>query len=276
LNTRAFRLYLGEVFAGMRWSAVLVLTALIAFSVQPAHGYAGIGELLEKGYTIKYQVSYYSYEGGSTSDLKNLTLVDYYSISVQDRYISTYEFIVLNIEYSGYYGFYEKSYVVKLSEVFMYVPVISSYQGVDISSSKELTLSIPIPVKDWNTPADPSQILSIKTISVKPIRITEYNLEFTNITIPVESVMLEGVEGQWRYNVYIDKNTGLLLRLDAFSSNKLLFTIELIYATPYSNLVMSPKPSIDTNSPVVSRVVAAVVVAITAISVLLLIYARAG
>lgn len=260
----------------MRWSTVLVLIALFAFSVQPAHSYAGIGDLLEKGYTIKYRVSYYSYEGGLKSDLKNVSLVDYYLISIRDRYFSTDEFIVLNIEYSGYYGFYEKSYIVKLSEVFMYVPMASGYQGVDVSSSKELTLSIPIPVKDWNTPADPSQILAIRTIAVNPVRVTEYNLEFTNITIQVESVELERVEGLWRYVVYIDKNTGLLLRLDAFTSNKLLFAVELVYATPYLNLAMSLKSPIGINSPVASQIVAVVVVAIIAISVLLLIYARAG
>jgi len=261
----------------VRWSAVLVLIALSALSVQLIHGYTGIGDLLEKGYTIKYQVSYYSSEGGSKLDSKNVTLVDYYSISIRDRYISTDEFIVLNIEYSGYYGHYEKNYVVKLSEAFMYIPMISGYQEADISSSKELSLSIPIPVKDWNAPADPSQILTIRTVVVKPVRVTEYNLEFTNITIPVESVELEGVEGQWRYNVYVDKNTGLLLRLDAFALNKPLFTIELVYATPYLNLAMLPRPPTNTNSPpIASQVVAAVVVAIIAISVLLLVYARAG
>jgi len=276
LGIRAFSPRLGEVFAGVRWSAAVVLIALFALPVQLIHSYAGIGGLLEKGYAIKYQISYYSYEEGSKSGLKNVFLVDYYSISVRDRYISTDEFIVLNIEYSGYYGSYEKSYVVKLSEVYMYIPMISSYQGVDISGSKELTLFIPIPVKDWNVPVDPSQLLVIKTVLVKPVRVIEYNLEFTNVTIPVESVELEGVEGLWRYSVYVDKNTGLLLRFDAFSSDKLLFTIELIYATPYLNLAALPRSPINADSPVASQVLAIVVVAIIIISVLLLVYARAG
>lgn len=254
---------------------VIIITLLII--VIPSQTYGDLASFIDKGDKIVYEVIYYGDNNGSSTD--------YYEVNVLDKYFSTDLYFSLEVTYNGIYGSLSKKYeTIKTFDLPTYIPAVLNIEETLMLEDAPMVLSVPVPVKDWNTLMDRSSPIAGKTLSLKFQYKQLYELCIGDTIIPIYVYVLKGSDPSYSYTAYVDNGTGILIELDIYSNQgHLLFAIKLIYynkfltntlpvssSEPNSNNTLS---GIDSNEKI-PRIIFTIVLATISIFALLIISSR--
>ena len=249
-------------------AAVLVLLILSGAST----AYSGLESYLEKGDKLTYEITYYEYNSPVSTD--------YYEVDISDKFVSTELYFSLDVQYSGYYGSREKTYKsIKTFDLPMYIPAVPNIDYIDFSATKEILLTIPIPIKNWNSPIDGSSPIAAKAISLRFDNEEKYRITIGNVLVNLVVVVLRGNDNQYSFKAYIDRGSGILVRLDAFNQyGEYVFSVNLVYYTQYVELGQGFSSSNVTTTTIpvqtTNRITSIVMISTIVIVALLFLYAR--
>ncbi|OYT37263.1 MAG: hypothetical protein B6U89_07640 [Desulfurococcales archaeon ex4484_58] len=155
-----------------------------------------------------------------------------YKVVVEDKFVSSDLFF--NITYYYTYGdaaVFNTTGVSAL-ELSQYIPSILEYDIVRAEASRKITVSVPVPIDDWNPLITGGGPFAYKTLDLTIDSFEEY---VTNVTGGEETVLkiyrCSGYSSPYSVEAIVERYTGLLLDLKFYDTktNTLVYHLYLSY-----------------------------------------------
>ncbi len=206
----------------MERMVALVLTVILLITCSTLVGSAGIVGFLGKGDKFLYEIDYYS----------NGVVIrkSYFQIRVVDEYISTEQYFDFEITYINATGSVSKNFTaVRIFQLSQYLPLLQTGY-----STEQLTVSLPIPVDDWNNVLEPGSPIAAKILYLSLDSRGTYNFTIENRNVAIDAMFLSGHEGGYYVKAVVDSSNNLLISLKVFDKyGEPIYSISLIYSNKY-------------------------------------------